>query len=124
MSETLRGTVKWFNDAKGFGFIENPSGDVFVHYSVIESGGFKTLKDGEEVEYQLEQGDKGLHAKRVTRVNPPKEEAKPQASKGRKPKSGLAAQIEVTRTDSASENGIAEPMIASQTAPTAVKVTE
>lgn len=96
MSDTLRGLVKWFNDAKGFGFIESQNGDVFVHYSVIESGGFKTLKDGEEVEYELEQGDKGLHAKKVTRVNPPKEDPKPQAKK--KPK-GLASQIEVMRVD-------------------------
>ena len=69
MAELQRGVVKWFNDAKGFGFIEHSSGkDVFVHYSVIEWDGFKTLKDGEEVEYVLSQGDKGLHAARVTRV--------------------------------------------------------
>ena len=65
----LRGLVKWFNDAKGFGFIEHDSGkDVFVHYSVIEDEGFKTLKDGEEVNYELSKGDKGLHAARVLRV--------------------------------------------------------
>lgn len=107
MSDTLRGLVKWFNDAKGFGFIENPSGDVFVHYSVIESGGFKTLKDGEEVEYELEQGDKGLHAKKVTRVNPPKEEPKPQSSKNKKSK-GLASQIEVMRVDNANSSESSE----------------
>jgi len=67
-SKTLKGVVKWFNDAKGFGFIEHPSGkDVFVHYSVIQSEGFKTLKDGEEVEYEIKEGPKGLHAARVTR---------------------------------------------------------
>lgn len=72
MSEVMRGVVKWFNDAKGFGFIEHESGqDVFVHYSVIEDDGFKTLKDGETVEYQIEQGEKGLHAKNVVRVNRP-----------------------------------------------------
>lgn len=72
----LRGVVKWFNDAKGFGFIEHESGrDVFVHYSVIESEGFKTLKDGEEVEYQLEEGVKGLHAVRVVRTKVAKESA-------------------------------------------------
>ena len=66
--ETLTGTVKWFNDAKGFGFIEHDSGDdVFVHYSVIESEGFKTLKDGEEVTYELKRGPKGFHAANVIR---------------------------------------------------------
>jgi CspA family cold shock protein len=68
MAETLHGVVKWFNDAKGFGFIEHESGkDVFVHYSVIEWDGFKTLKDGEEVSYELKEGEKGLHAARVSR---------------------------------------------------------
>lgn len=72
MAEMLRGVVKWFNDAKGFGFIEHTSGrDVFVHYSVIESEGFKTLKDGEEVDYELREGDKGLNASRVIRINAP-----------------------------------------------------
>ena len=69
MAETLKGVVKWFNDAKGFGFIEHSSGkDVFVHYSVIESDGFKTLKDGEPVEYEIKEGPKGLHAARVRRT--------------------------------------------------------
>ncbi len=69
MSETLKGVVKWFNDAKGFGFIEHTSGkDVFVHYSVIEAEGFKTLKDGEEVAYEIKEGPKGLHALKVQRV--------------------------------------------------------
>lgn len=68
MSDKLNGVVKWFNDAKGFGFIEHTSGrDVFVHYSVIETEGFKTLKDGEEVEYEIKEGPKGLHAVRVAR---------------------------------------------------------
>ncbi len=70
MSQMQRGVVKWFNNAKGFGFIEHESGkDVFVHYSVIGTDGFKTLKDGEEVDYELGQGDKGLHAVKVLRVN-------------------------------------------------------
>ena len=70
MAELQRGIVKWFNDAKGFGFIEHEDGkDVFIHYSVIQSEGYKTLKDGEEVEYELGDGDKGLHAVKVLRVN-------------------------------------------------------
>ena len=68
--EVFSGEVKWFNDAKGFDFIEHPSGkDVFVHYSVIETEGFKTLKDGEKVSYQISEGEKGLHASRVVRTS-------------------------------------------------------
>lgn len=68
-SNTLTGTVKWFNDAKGFGFIEHTSGkDVFVHYSVISTEGFKTLKDGETVKYELTEGPKGFQASRVERT--------------------------------------------------------
>lgn len=68
-TSTLKGVVKWFNDAKGFGFIEHTSGrDVFVHYSVIATEGFKTLKDGETVEYELKEGPKGLQAVRVLRT--------------------------------------------------------
>ena len=69
-NEKLKGVVKWFNDAKGFGFIEHTTGrDVFVHYSVIEQEGFKTLEDGEEVEYEVKEGPKGLHAVKVSRTN-------------------------------------------------------
>jgi len=76
MAESLKGMVKWFNDAKGFGFIEHTTGkDVFVHYSVIESDGFKTLKDGEEVEYEIKEGPKGLHAARVARIKKDSEAA-------------------------------------------------
>jgi CspA family cold shock protein len=72
MSQKLKGTVKWFNDAKGYGFIEHSTGrDVFVHFSVIEGEGYKTLKDGEPVEYDIVEGEKGLHAKSVRRLNPP-----------------------------------------------------
>jgi len=66
MSDNYKGVVKWFNNSKGFGFIEHSTGkDVFVHYSVIDSEGFKTLKDGEEVEYEIKEGPKGLHALKV-----------------------------------------------------------
>jgi CspA family cold shock protein len=64
------GKVKWFNDQKGFGFIsaEADARDVFVHHSVIESQGFRTLQDGETVEYDAEDGPKGLKATRVKRA--------------------------------------------------------
>ena len=65
MRET--GTVTWFNDAKGFGFITSASGeDVFVHYSAVQAEGFKTLKEGATVEYDVARGPKGLQASNVT----------------------------------------------------------
>jgi CspA family cold shock protein len=65
----MRGTVKWFNDAKGYGFIAPESGaDVFVHFSSIQMEGFKTLHEGEDVEFEVETRDRGLHARNVTRV--------------------------------------------------------
>jgi cold shock protein len=64
-----RGKVKWFNDAKGYGFIEQEGGeDVFVHFSAIQMEGFKTLSEGQEVEFEIRTGEKGLHAANVTRV--------------------------------------------------------
>ncbi len=67
----VRGKVKWFDQKKGFGFIEShESGeDVFVHYSDIQGAGFRTLEEGDEVEFEVEEGSKGPAAKRVTRVD-------------------------------------------------------
>jgi len=68
------GVVKWFNDCKGYGFIKNAVGeDVFVHYSAIEGdGSYKTLRSGDEVEFDLMRGPKGLIATRVVRFEPEK----------------------------------------------------
>ena len=64
-----RGTVKWFNDTKGFGFIQQESGeDVFVHYTAISGEGFKTLKEGEEVEFEVTEGPKGPQAYNVMKA--------------------------------------------------------
>lgn len=62
-----QGTVKWFNNAKGYGFLTRMSGeDVFVHYSAIQGGGYKTLVEGQAVEFEVKQGPKGLLAEDVT----------------------------------------------------------
>ncbi|OGW59555.1 MAG: cold-shock protein [Nitrospirae bacterium RBG_16_64_22] len=64
-----RGRVKWFNDKKGFGFISQDNGsDVFVHFSAIQGDGFRTLKEGEEVEFDVQEGAKGLQASNVRRI--------------------------------------------------------
>jgi cold shock protein len=69
MSDPVKGTVKWFNEAKGFGFIEQASGpDVFAHFSAIASSGFKTLAEGQQVEFTLTQGQKGPQAENIVAV--------------------------------------------------------
>ncbi len=65
----MEGTVKWFNADKGYGFIEREDGDdVFVHFSAIQSDGFKTLDEGQSVEFDIVEGDRGLQAEKVIRV--------------------------------------------------------
>jgi len=66
MSNTVKGTVKWFNETKGFGFIEQESGpDVFAHFSAIASDGFKTLNEGQQVEFTVTTGQKGPQAENI-----------------------------------------------------------
>ncbi len=65
----MKGTVKWFNDAKGYGFITQSGGDdVFVHFSAITGDGFRTLAEGEAVEFELQQTERGLQASNVIRA--------------------------------------------------------
>lgn len=66
----MRGRVKWFNNQKGYGFIEQPDGrpDVFVHYSAIQEEGYKSLKEGQLVEFDLVEGPKGLQAENVVKL--------------------------------------------------------
>ena len=69
MSNTVNGTVKWFNESKGFGFLEQASGpDVFAHYSEITGSGFKTLQEGQSVEFTVTHGDKGPQAQNIQAV--------------------------------------------------------
>ncbi len=69
MSERILGTVKWFNTGKGYGFIEREDGpDVFVHYTAIRGEGFRNLEEGQQVEFLVEEGPKGLQAADVTIV--------------------------------------------------------
>lgn len=78
---SIQGEVKWFDPKKGYGFIVGPEGqDVFVHFSQILGDGFRSLKDGEQVEYDLSEGDKGLQARDVKRAEAeasPSREASP-----------------------------------------------
>jgi CspA family cold shock protein len=70
MSERITGTVKWFNGSKGYGFLAREGGpDVFVHYSAIQGEGFKNLTEGQQVEFEVEQGPKGPQASNVTLKN-------------------------------------------------------
>ena len=72
MTERETGTVKWFNNGKGYGFISRDEGeDVFVHYSSVEGGGFRSLSEGQRVEFTVEQGTKGPQAVNVTTITPP-----------------------------------------------------
>jgi CspA family cold shock protein len=69
VTDRVTGTVKWFNNSKGYGFISRDGADdVFVHYSAIEGEGFRTLTEGQQVEFDIEQGPKGLQAVRVHAV--------------------------------------------------------
>lgn len=69
MSNKVKGTVKWFNESKGFGFIEQQDGpDVFAHFSAIVGDGFKTLIDGQQVEFTVTDGQKGPQAENITAV--------------------------------------------------------
>jgi len=69
MSNTVTGTVKWFNESKGFGFIEHAGGaDVFAHFSAIVSDGFKTLTDGQAVSFTITQGTKGPQAENIVAI--------------------------------------------------------
>lgn len=69
--------VKWFDVKKGFGFIESPDGgkDIFVHYSVIQGDGFKSLRDGEKVEYEIADSERGPQAQNVRRVEEPSKDS-------------------------------------------------
>jgi len=69
MEERVTGTVKWFSASKGYGFLEREGGpDVFVHFSALKMDGFRTLREGQQVEFTIEQGPKGLQAADVTLV--------------------------------------------------------
>ncbi len=69
MNDRVVGSVKWFNASKGYGFIERQGGpDVFVHYTAIQSDGYRSLQEGQKVEFSIEQGPKGLQAARVVLI--------------------------------------------------------
>lgn len=66
---TITGTVKWFNAKKGFGFIESEKGDVFVHFRNIVSDGYKKLEEGQQVSFEISEGEKGLQAENVKAID-------------------------------------------------------
>lgn len=69
MSDSVNGTVKWFNESKGFGFIEQENGpDVFAHFSAIQGDGFKTLAEGQRVSFKVTQGQKGPQAENIQAI--------------------------------------------------------
>ncbi|HUK87194.1 MAG TPA: cold shock domain-containing protein [Terriglobales bacterium] len=69
--ERIKGKVKWFNNAKGYGFLGRDDGpDVFVHYSAIKTEGYKSLQEGDDVEFEIVQGEKGPQAENVTKLTP------------------------------------------------------
>ncbi len=69
MAERIKGVVKWFNTTKGFGFLQQPNGpDVFIHYSAISGSGFRNLEEGDEVEFSIVEGPKGLQAADVVKL--------------------------------------------------------
>jgi len=69
MSDVITGTVKFFNDTKGFGFLEQPNGaDVFVHFSAIVKEGYKSLEQGQQVQFTITEGEKGLQAENVSPI--------------------------------------------------------
>ncbi len=70
MSAREQGVVKWFNDSKGFGFIQRESGeDIFVHFRAIQGDGYRSLQDGQKVEFNVVEGQKGLQAEEVTKID-------------------------------------------------------
>jgi CspA family cold shock protein len=71
MSDRVRGKVKWFNASKGYGFLERPDGeaDVFVHFSAIQGEGFRSLEEGQAVEFTVTKTDKGLQAENVVKIS-------------------------------------------------------
>ena len=115
-----KGTVKWFNNAKGFGFLGREGGaDVFVHYSSIQSDGYKSLKEGDEVEFDIIQGSKGPQADHVVRINDvaPQSAVAPQPAAEQAPAAAPPAVAQTPEAPPAAEPPAVEtPPSAEQTA--------